>query len=159
VGEPAVSIRDARPADEPRLRAVAAAAKGHWGYDREAVERWAGALGLPVGGEAFVADRGGRVLAWASLLGTGERAVLEDLWVEPEAMAQGLGRLLFEEARARARRRGARVLEWEAEPNAIGFYERVGGRVLRTSEPTIWGRVLPVMGVELEPSAPAEQAP
>lgn len=51
------------------------------------------------------------------------------------------------------------MLEWEAEPNAIGFYERVGGRVLRTSEPTIWGRVLPVMGVELEPSAPAEQAP
>jgi hypothetical protein len=37
----------------------------------------------------------------------------------------------------------------EAEPNALGFYERMGGRYLRDSEPSAWGRVIPLMGVDL----------
>ena len=39
-------------------------------------------------------------------------------------------------------------MEWEAEPKALGFYEKMGGRYVRdaTSE---WGRVLSVMGVDL----------
>jgi hypothetical protein len=41
------------------------------------------------------------------------------------------------------------VREW-AEPNAIGFYEKLGARYLRDSEPSEWGRVLPVMGVSLD---------
>jgi hypothetical protein len=47
-----------------------------------------------------------------------------------------------------ARRRGER-LEWQAEPNSVGFYEKLGGRYLRDGEPTSWGRVLPVMGLDL----------
>jgi hypothetical protein len=43
-------------------------------------------------------------------------------------------------------------MEWEAEPNALGFYERMGGRYLRDSEPSAWGRVIPVMGVDLRPT-------
>ena len=30
-------------------------------------------------------------------------------------------------------------MEWEAEPNALGFYERMGGRYLRDSEPERMG--------------------
>ena len=43
---------------------------------------------------------------------------------------------------------GARTMEWEAEPNAAGFYARMRGRVVRatTSE---WGRTLDVMAVDL----------
>ena len=34
-------------------------------------------------------------------------------------------------------------MEWEAEPNALGFYERMGGRYLRDSDPrSKWGRTL-----------------
>ena len=40
-------------------------------------------------------------------------------------------------------------MEWEAEPNAIGFYEKLGGIYLRESEETEWGRTLSVMGKEL----------
>jgi hypothetical protein len=43
-------------------------------------------------------------------------------------------------------------MEWEAEPNALGFYERMGGRYLRDSEPSAWGRLIPVMGVDLPPT-------
>jgi hypothetical protein len=40
-------------------------------------------------------------------------------------------------------------MEWEAEPNALGFYEQMGGRHLRDSEPGVWGRVNAVMGIDL----------
>ena len=49
----------------------------------------------------------------------------------------------------RGRELGVSALEWEAEPNAVGFYEKVGGRYVRDSEPSEWGRVLPVMRLEL----------
>jgi hypothetical protein len=41
-------------------------------------------------------------------------------------------------------------MEWEAEPFAFGFYEKMGGRHLRDSERSpIWNRKLPVMGVAI----------
>ena len=49
-----------------------------------------------------------------------------------------------------ARQLGATRLEWEAEPNAVGFYEGMGGRYLRESAPTELGRTVPVMGLELD---------
>lgn len=79
----------------------------------------------------------------------GDVCVLEDLWVDPPAMGRGIGARLFRRAVERARACGATRLEWEAEPNAVGFYEKMGGSVLRDSEPSEWGRVLPVMGVSL----------
>jgi hypothetical protein len=42
-------------------------------------------------------------------------------------------------------------MEWEAEPNALGFYARMGGRRLRTAM-SEWGRELTIMGVVLVPS-------
>jgi hypothetical protein len=40
------------------------------------------------------------------------------------------------------------MLEWEAEPNALEFYEKMGARRLRDST-SEWGRTLSVMGVDL----------
>jgi hypothetical protein len=58
---------------------------------------------------------------------------------------------LFRHAAARATELGCGRMEWEAEPNALGFYEKMGGRYLRDSDPSDWGRVLQVMGVDLDP--------
>lgn len=132
-----------------RLREIAAAAKGHWGYDPALVRAWADAIEFPPEEELLLAERGGRVVGWASVIPRGETCVLDDLWVEPAAMRRGVGRELFERAAARARELGAARLEWEAEPNALGFYERLGGRRVRDSEPTEWGRILPVYALEL----------
>jgi GNAT superfamily N-acetyltransferase len=63
-------------------------------------------------------------------------------------MGDGLGRRLFRLAADRARELGADRLEWSSEPNAVGFYEKVGGRKLR-DHVTEWGRLAPWMGLEL----------
>ena len=42
-------------------------------------------------------------------------------------------------------------MEWEAEPMALGFYERMGGRIVRHTPPDpVWHRTLPVMAVDLD---------
>jgi GNAT superfamily N-acetyltransferase len=148
-----VAVRAGREDDFTRLREIAVDAKAHWGYDRARVEEWA------VGGDfepeslrarlVFVAEAGSAPIGWASLIPRGEVGWLEDLWVEPAWIGRGIGRLLFEHAADRARELGAQRLEWEAEPNATGFYEHMGGTYVRDSEVSEWGRVLDVLGVEL----------
>lgn len=146
-------IRQADPGEGERLRQIATAAKAHWGYDLEQVKAWA-AMGdfSPTGlraKEILVAEADGRAIGWASLIRKGEVCWLDDLWVEPDWIGGGIGSLLFRRAAERARELCALRLEWEAEPNAIGFYTRMGGRYLRDGEPTVWGRVLPIMGIDL----------
>ena len=51
-------------------------------------------------------------------------------------------------AAGRAREPGAATMEWEAEPNALGFYQKLGGLHLRTGL-TEWGREGSVMGIDL----------
>jgi GNAT superfamily N-acetyltransferase len=146
-------IRAAREADFARLREIAVDAKSHWGYDRRRVEEWA--LQGDFEPESlrarlvYVAEADGAPVGWAALIPRGEVGWLEDLWVEPAWIGRGVGRQLFEHAAGQARELGARRLEWEAEPNAQGFYEHLGATYVRESEVTEWGRVLDVLGVEL----------
>jgi GNAT superfamily N-acetyltransferase len=148
-----IRIREGREADFERLREIAVEAKAHWGYDRRLVEKWAEMGDLQpeslAGRLVYVAESGGEVIAWAALIPRGEVGWLEDLWVEPAWIRRGVGRMLFEHVKERARALGAARLEWEAEPNARGFYERMGGSYVRDSEVTEWGRVLDVLGLDL----------
>jgi GNAT superfamily N-acetyltransferase len=147
------SIRLVDPHEGERLREIAIAAKSYWGYDLERVMKWA-AMGdfSPQGlrdKDVYVAEAKGQIVGWASLMPKGEVCWLDDLWIEPEWMSRRIGSLLFSHAVERAKQCGAKRIEWEAEPNAFGFYEKMGGRYLRDSEPSIWGRVIPVMGLDL----------
>jgi GNAT superfamily N-acetyltransferase len=148
-----IQLRPGHEADFERLREIAVEAKAHWGYDRARVEEWvlAGDFEPESLRERllFVAEAEGHPVGWAALIPRGEVGWLEDLWVDPAWIGRGLGRKLFERVAAEARERGARRLEWEAEPNASGFYEHMGGSYVRDSEVTEWGRVLEVLGVAL----------
>ena len=92
---------------------------------------------------------GGRVVGWAAAIDGGDVCWLDDLWIDPEWMGRGIGRQLFQHAAERGRQGGAARMEWEAERHAIGFYEKMGGRYVRDSEPGVWGRVSAVMGLDL----------
>jgi GNAT superfamily N-acetyltransferase len=153
VEQPAIRIRDGRAQEFERLREIAVAAKAHWGYDLPRVEEWA-AMGdfEPASLRerlVYVAESQGEPIGWAALIPRGEVGWLEDLWIEPGWIGRGVGRLLFEHVAACARDLGAERLEWEVEPNARGFYERMGGAYVRDSPVTEWGRVLEVFGLAL----------
>jgi GNAT superfamily N-acetyltransferase len=141
------AIRPAVPADHSRLREIATASKGVWGYDDEQLRTWA--AGLDLNRDIWVAEEDGGAVGWVALLpqddGTCE---LDDLWVDAPAIGRGAGTALFRFASERARSRGATALRWEADPNAVGFYERMGATVVGEATSS-WGRTIPVMRVEL----------
>jgi GNAT superfamily N-acetyltransferase len=148
-----VTIRQAASKDERRLRQIAFAAKAGWGYDQERIAEWVETLRLfgeaaPCA-EIYVVQRDSDLVGWMRLIPRDGFCVLEDLWVEPTSQRGGIGSTLFRLAEHRARALGAQSLEWEAEPNAIGFYERMGGRHIHDTAPNAWGRVLQVIAVNL----------
>ena len=141
------ALRRAVPGDHARLREIAAASKGYWGYDEERVQAWAG--GLDLSRDIWVACEGETALAWVALVRLDSGACeLGDLWVDAPAIGQGLGTMLFRFACDQARAWGCRTLRWETEPHAVGFYERMGAATVGVATSS-WGRTLPVMQVEL----------
>ena len=150
-----VEIRRAGPDDAKALSRVAFAAKAHWGYPEVWMERWR--EGLTISPE-FVSQREvyaafveGEPVGFYALVGEGPKIELEHLWVLPERMGLGLGRALFDHALGRAAALGAEVLGIEADPNAEGFYRRMGARRVGEIVYELDGRerVLPLLAVEV----------
>lgn len=77
-------------------------------------------------GRTRVADAGGRVIGFATWLGTGDVTEIEDLFVDPDCMRAGVGRALVKDLIALAQRRGVCRVEVTGNPHARAFYERVG---------------------------------
>lgn len=148
-----VCIRSVAPDEGERLREIAIAAKEYWGYETDRLREWAAMGDFSAAGlrqkDFYIAAVEGRAVGWAAAIDRGEVWWLDDLWIEPEWMGQGIGSRLFRHAAEQGRAAGAARMEWEAEPNALGFYEKMGGRYLRGSEAGVWDRVNAVMGVDL----------
>jgi len=125
-----LSIRRAVSSDAAALTRIAHAAKRRWGYPERWIEAWRKELTITeddiVAGAFWVAEDDGRPLGLYALLGNPAQPQLEHLWVDPAAMRGGVGRSLFMHAAGQARARGAKVLTIDADPNAAGFYERMG---------------------------------
>jgi GNAT superfamily N-acetyltransferase len=151
---PEPRIRRARPDEADALTALAGRSKAHWGYDTDFLEQVSDAMRLH-------ADEIGRHEVWVlepesgAPIGyhrviPGDPAELEDLWVEPSAIGSGAGRRLFEHAVGIARASGAAALEVDADPHAVGFYERMGAvRIGETASALIPGRTLPRLRIEV----------
>ena len=78
--------------------------------------------------EVYAAVSGGEPFGFYALTGTDRERELEHLWVSPAWIGSGAGRLLFERAMDRAASQGAKLVKIEADPNAEGFYLRMGAR-------------------------------
>ncbi len=127
-----MEIQRAIPGDAEALTRIAFAAKGYWGYPERWMERWQESLTITPDfirrNEVYVAVVEGEMVGFYALAGRGRRIELEHLWVTPEHIGTGVGRALFDHAVRRAAALGAEVLGIEADPNAEGFYRRMGAR-------------------------------
>ena len=95
-------------------------------------------------------DAFGRRLGFSVVLPvTGGRCELDDLFVEPDSMGLGVGRSLVEDVATRAAAAGASHVDVIANPNAVGFYERIGFELSGRAS-TRFGDA-PRMSLELSP--------
>jgi GNAT superfamily N-acetyltransferase len=76
---------------------------------------------------------------------------VEHLWVLPDFIGKGIGAKLFRRMLAKCREMGVKVLEIESDPNAQGFYERMGARKVGEVVSQVDGqpRVLPLLEIAI----------
>lgn len=145
----------AKPVDAPVLTALAQAAKAQWGYPANWLAEWSEGLTITPGFIAehptYLALEAGVVVGFYAVVFADGTASLEHLWVAPERMRRGIGRLLFQHARACAREAGAAGLRIVSDPNAAAFYRRCGARDVGQEPAPVAGspRLLPVLEVTL----------
>lgn len=150
---PPIAIRRARPEDAATLTRVAHAAKRHWGYPDEWIRLWSPDLTVTpaaCAGEPFYcAVEVGEIRGFYGLSNHGAAFELEHMWVEPRHMGRGIGARLFRHALETARELGGTTLEIASDPNAEGFYARLGARRAGERAATPPGRTLPLLAVDL----------
>jgi GNAT superfamily N-acetyltransferase len=155
-----VEILPATPDDADALTRIAIAAKRYWGYPESWIQHWRDSLTITPefvrNNGVYAAVSGGEPCAFYALTGAGGELELEHLWVSPGWIGSGVGRLLFEHAMREAARLGASAVAIEADPNAEGFYLKMGARRVGEIVYEIEGREreLPLLTVEF--SKPVE---
>jgi len=156
-----LQIRRARPDQAEVLTEIAHAAKRHWGYPENWIEHWKAELTITpefiANNEVYFAVSGEEIAGCCAIVFSesptgGSLAELEHMWIRPEHMGAGVGRALFRHARERAAGLNVPVMELSADPNAEGFYERMGAKRIGEVPAEMEGksRVLPRMSVRLE---------
>jgi GNAT superfamily N-acetyltransferase len=148
---PAVECRPAVAGELPLLDDLAFRAKAHWGYPASQMEAWRAELRLAPAWIARqwvqVAVQDGQIVGCFAIVHASQGWRLEHLWVEPDAMGQGVGRALLGAACMLAHGCGATALTVDADPHAAAFYLACGGVPVGTLPAPIDGepaRVLPV---------------
>ena len=158
--DPAVEIRRASPGEAAELTAVAFESKRHWGYPDQWIAAWASALTVSqefiAAADVWKASVSGETAGFYALFYFGQRASLEHFWLRPGCMGKGIGRALFRHAIARGGEKGCTVLEIESDPNAEGFYLKMGARRIGERRTQVLGenRFLPVLEIPLKPEQP-----
>jgi GNAT superfamily N-acetyltransferase len=139
----------------PTLTAIALAAKRHWGYPERWLEAWTADLTVTAqylaSHPCYAAVHDGEAVGFHALvMAAGEpRARLDHLWVRPDWIGRGLGRVLFQHAMATAAAAGASHVWFDAEPHAEPFYLHMGARRIGERRGQVEGqpRLLPVMEI------------
>ncbi|MDC2956525.1 MULTISPECIES: GNAT family N-acetyltransferase [Streptomyces] len=142
-----ISIRPAREEEATLLSDLALRSKAHWGYDPEFLASCREELTLAgpelAARRTAVAERHGGIVGFTTFEGEPPQGVLGMMFVDPDAIGQGIGRLLFTHVLETAQALGFTRFTIDADPNAEPFYEAMGGvPVGRVPSGSIPGRTL-----------------
>jgi GNAT superfamily N-acetyltransferase len=134
----------AKPEDADVLTQIAHAAKRHWGYPEKWIESWRDVLTITpefiAANATYCAIENDSVVGFYLLTTESDGMHLDHLWILPRAMGRGIGRALFKHAVELARNLGHHEIRIEADPNAAGFYERMGAKRIGMNVTEIEGR-------------------
>jgi GNAT superfamily N-acetyltransferase len=148
-------FRSAAGRDFKPLCELAFKSKGYWGYSAEFMARWKAAFSLTPeecdSGLTGAVEHEGKLVGFYRLQGKAPQGKLLSLFVSPEHIGKGVGRMLFEQAKLQAQKVGMTSLIIESDPNAKDFYTRLGAVVTGTKKSVLWpGLELPVLTVSLK---------
>ena len=154
---PGLRIRPAEGGDAALLTAIALRSKARWGYSDQFIAACSEELtytpeqleASQIFGHVCLSDE--LPIAFYVLEKTGvDVAELDALFVEPEFIGKGIGKMLIKHAKEQAGKLGIETIVIHGDPNAEPFYAAIGGIPCGTRESgSIPGRQLPLFMIKL----------
>ena len=149
-----IRLREVLAEDCAVLSDLCLRSKAYWGYPREFMDQCRAELTLRPEDlpdmPAQLAETGGVPVGVVQIRVGGGAAERDKLFVDPDAMGAGIGRLMFQWAVGAATGGGAAALRIVSDPGAAPFYRTMGavdaGTVPSESIP---GRSLPLLILDL----------
>ncbi len=159
VGNGISMIRPGKKEDAQILTGISFESKGYWGYPKEYFEIWKSELTVTpdyiTKNDVQVFEIEGVIVGYFSIVvleddievsGTkiDKGYWLEHMFIAPGYIGQGIGSFMFKYLRKRCETKGIGKLGILADPNARGFYEKMGCHYQGEIPSTIAGRTTPL---------------
>ena len=147
-------IRPAAADEASALTSMALEAKRYWGYPEHWIKHWESDLTISSDfihdNHGYVAEENGQIQGFYALIVTGNKAELDHMWVKPTLIGTGIGKELFLDAMERAAALKVSAVEISSDPNAAGFYRRMGATEIGETDASFDGvtRKLPRLKIE-----------
>lgn len=150
-----LTLRPARAGESALLSELACLAKAHWGYPPDLMALWAEEFRVSPGfieaHHVICAEKDGEVVGFAAVCEENGAFELEHLWVRPDRMREGVGRVLLGDIIDHLRSAGVTTMRIVSDPHAEEFYLKLGARRVGEKESTKRpGRFLPVLVLDIE---------
>ena len=157
-------IRSAKNNEADVLTGISFASKGYWNYPEEYFEVWKNELTIHSEyieeNDVFVFEDRGAIVGYYSVVELKENIEvagitinkgfwLEHMFIEPQHIGHGIGTLLFRHLREWCVTNGITELKILADPNARGFYEKMGCIYKEEHPSTIENRTTPLLHLQL----------
>ncbi|MFF2176441.1 GNAT family N-acetyltransferase [Lysinibacillus sp. NPDC058147] len=145
-------IRSAKVQDCDLLSNLAYKSKAYWGYTEDFLQQCKGDLTVtkeyveenPV----YVMESDNKIVAFYSF--TLNELKLDALFIDPEYIGKGLGKILWKHLLNEAKELGISEFTLDSEPNAEGFYLKMGAKNIGFTPSTVFpDRQLPLMKVNV----------
>ena len=148
-------VTRATPDQAETLTHIAFTAKRHWGYPERWIQLWSPVLTVTpefiATYETYLAWMDKQPVGFCAISQEGDKVSVEHLWVLPDYMGKGIGAELFRHMLSRCKELEIHILEIESDPNAQGFYERMGAHKVGEVRGKVDGqtRILPLLEISL----------
>ncbi len=145
-----MEIIKAVPSDAKALTELTMRSKDFWNYGIELIESWREELTITPhfieDTEVYKLQSHDGILGFYAYSFQQERTVkLEFLFIEPNEIGKGIGKLLINDFLKRLKSTKTKRILLDADPNAEEFYQKFGFQSVGKLASSIEGRYLPIM--------------
>ena len=139
----------ATPEDHDLLTQTAMSSKKHWGYADRLMELWREDLTITpeyiTRNEVVKVENADGFIGFYGLVHKGDHHwEVDHFWLLPGYIRKGYGTRIFEQILKHIKQRNGRSVSLSSDPNAKGFYDKMGGSVIHREPGKVSGRFLDV---------------
>lgn len=147
-------IEKANTTDSEILTQITKKSKAYWGYSAEQIQKWEVNLTISPDyikeHDVFKLVKDKVIIGYYSYLFEDEKNVkMDNLFILPEYIGKGFGKYLFLDFLNRMKEAEIQTIQLDSEPNAEGFYLKMGFVKIGAFETSIKDRFMPIMKMKL----------